>query len=130
MRQPPENDDELRKALLWFVGAFANWDMAAHASYLEVWRKLVQAAHGEEAPPPRPAGRPRRHRAGAPRGRHSAAGVAGPRQAGGDVGEDARLRGGGGREREYERGDGRVAGGAVGRCIWCPPSGRRGAGAK
>ncbi len=57
-------------------------------------------------------------------------GVAGPRQAGGDVGEDARLRGGGGREREYERGDGRVAGGAAGRCIWCPPSGRRGAGAK
>ena len=50
LRQSPENDDELRKALLWFVGAFANWDMAAHASYLEVGRKLVQAAHGEEAP--------------------------------------------------------------------------------
>ena len=55
-------------------------------------------------------------------------GVAGPRQAGGDLGEDARLRGGGGREREYERGDGRVAGGAAGRCIWCPPSSRRGPG--
>ena len=50
VRQPPANDVELRKALLWFIGAFANWDMAAHPTYLQVGRHLVQAAHGEEAP--------------------------------------------------------------------------------
>ena len=50
VRQPPANDDELRKALLWFIGAFANWDMAAHATYLQVGRNLVQAVHGEETP--------------------------------------------------------------------------------
>ena len=50
MRQPPESDEELRKALLWFVGAFANWNMAAHPTYLQVGRSLVQAAHGAETP--------------------------------------------------------------------------------
>ena len=50
VRQPPVNDAELRKALLWFIGAFANWNMAAHPTYLQVGRNLVQAAHGEEAP--------------------------------------------------------------------------------
>ena len=50
VRQPPESDAELRNALLWFIGAFANWDMAAHSTYLRVGRNLVQAAHGEEAP--------------------------------------------------------------------------------
>ena len=50
VRQPPKTDEELRKALLWFVGAFANWDMAAHPTYLQVGRSLVQAAHGDEAP--------------------------------------------------------------------------------
>ena len=50
MRQPPQSDEELRKALLWFVGAFANWDMAAHPTYLRVARNLVKAAHGDEAP--------------------------------------------------------------------------------
>ena len=50
VRQPPANDAELRKGLLWFIGAFANWDMAAHPTYLQVGRSLVQAAHGEEAP--------------------------------------------------------------------------------
>ena len=43
-------DEELRKTLLWFVGGFANWDVAAHSTYLRVARNLVQAAHGEEAP--------------------------------------------------------------------------------
>ena len=38
------------QALLWFIGAFANWDMSAHSTYLQVGRNLVQAAHGEEAP--------------------------------------------------------------------------------
>ena len=50
VRQPPANDAELRKALLWFIGAFANWDMAANSTYLQVGRNLVQAAHGAEAP--------------------------------------------------------------------------------
>ena len=50
VRQRPESDAELRHALLWFIGAFANWDMSAHPTYLQVGRNLVQAAHGEEAP--------------------------------------------------------------------------------
>ena len=50
VRQRPENDAELRTALLWFIGAFANWDMSAHQTYLQVGRNLVQAAYGEEAP--------------------------------------------------------------------------------
>ena len=50
VRQPPASDAELRKALLWFVGAFANWDMAAHPTYLRVARSLVRAAHGDDAP--------------------------------------------------------------------------------
>ena len=47
VRQPPADDVELRKALLWFVGSFANWDMAANQTYLDVGRNLVRAAHGE-----------------------------------------------------------------------------------
>ena len=50
VRQPPANDAELRKALLWFIGSFANWDMAAHPVYLRVGRNLVNAAHSEEPP--------------------------------------------------------------------------------
>ena len=50
VRQPPESDGGLRKGLLWFIGAFANWDMAAHPTYLQVGRDLVRAAQGEEAP--------------------------------------------------------------------------------
>ena len=50
VRQPPESDGDLRKGLLWFIGAFANWDMAAHPTYLQVGRDLVRAAQGEEAP--------------------------------------------------------------------------------
>ena len=50
VRQPPVTDLDLRKALLWFIGAFSNWDMAAHSTYLRVGRNLVRAAHGEEAP--------------------------------------------------------------------------------
>ena len=50
VRQPPANDAELQKALLWFVGTFANWDMAAHPTYLQVGRNLVRAAHGDDAP--------------------------------------------------------------------------------
>ena len=43
-------DEDLRKKLLKFIGDFANWDLAAHRSYLEVTRALVKAAHGEEPP--------------------------------------------------------------------------------
>ena len=50
VRQPPVDDADLRKALLWFIANFANWDMAAHPVYLRVGRNLVKAAHGEEPP--------------------------------------------------------------------------------
>jgi len=42
---PGRTDEELRKALLRFIGDFANWDHAAHRTYLEVSRALVKAAH-------------------------------------------------------------------------------------
>jgi len=45
----PTNAD-LRKALLKFIGDFANWDLATSRTYLEVSRTLVKAAHGEEPP--------------------------------------------------------------------------------
>jgi putative DNA methylase len=47
---PGPKDDDLRQALLRFIGDFANWDLAAHAGYLEVSRGLVRAAHGDEPP--------------------------------------------------------------------------------
>ncbi|MGH8011384.1 MAG: DUF1156 domain-containing protein [Candidatus Binataceae bacterium] len=50
IREIGKEDIELRKALLKFIGDFANWDYAANATYLEVGRGLVKAAHGEEAP--------------------------------------------------------------------------------
>ncbi|MYA34700.1 MAG: DUF1156 domain-containing protein [Gemmatimonadales bacterium] len=50
VRQPPRTDAELRKALLWFIGTFANWDLAAEATYVRVARNLVKAAHGDQAP--------------------------------------------------------------------------------
>ncbi|HBL27437.1 MAG TPA: DNA methyltransferase [Acidobacteria bacterium] len=43
-------DEDLRKALLRFIGDFANWDRATTASYLDVSRALVKAAHGAEPP--------------------------------------------------------------------------------
>jgi len=43
-------DEDLRKALLKFIGAFANWDLSANPKYLEISRALVRAAHGEEPP--------------------------------------------------------------------------------
>lgn len=38
-------DEDLRKALLKFIGDFANWDLAADRTYLDVSRALVKAAH-------------------------------------------------------------------------------------
>jgi putative DNA methylase len=43
-------DEDLRAALLKFIGDFANWDVASDRTYLEVSRGLVKAAHGEETP--------------------------------------------------------------------------------
>lgn len=47
---PGTTDEDLRKALLKFIADFANWDNAAHRTYLDVSRALVKAAHGEEPP--------------------------------------------------------------------------------
>ncbi|MGE5488383.1 MAG: DUF1156 domain-containing protein [bacterium] len=47
---PGPTDEDLRKALLKFIADFANWDLAAHPSYLEVSRALVRAAYPEEPP--------------------------------------------------------------------------------
>lgn len=45
-----ETDNKLREGLLKFIGDFANWDLASSATYLEVARGLVKAAHPEETP--------------------------------------------------------------------------------
>ncbi len=47
---PGTTDEELRGALLKFIGAFANWDLAANQAYLDISRALVKAAHGDESP--------------------------------------------------------------------------------
>jgi adenine-specific DNA methylase len=47
---PGPKDIDLRKALLKFIGDFANWDFSTNQSYLEVSRGLVKAAHPEETP--------------------------------------------------------------------------------
>src|SRR5438445_3450100 len=43
-------DEDLQHALLKFIGDFANWDLSADRTYLEISRGLVKAAHGEEPP--------------------------------------------------------------------------------
>jgi len=44
------SDEDLRRALLDFIGDFSNWDNSSHPVYLEVGRGLVKAAHPEETP--------------------------------------------------------------------------------
>lgn len=44
------NDQDLRQALLKFIGDFSNWDLSADRTYLEISRGLVKAAHGDELP--------------------------------------------------------------------------------
>ena len=44
------SDEELREALLRFAGDFANWGQAGNATFLEVSRSLVKAAHPDETP--------------------------------------------------------------------------------
>jgi adenine-specific DNA methylase len=48
-RVGPTNED-LRKTLLKFIADFANWDLSANRNYLDVSRRLVHAAHGNEPP--------------------------------------------------------------------------------
>jgi hypothetical protein len=48
--RPGPRDQELRQALLKFVGDFADWDLSTNATYLEVCRGLVLAACGQEPP--------------------------------------------------------------------------------
>jgi adenine-specific DNA methylase len=43
-------DPDLRRALLKFIGDFADWDLASDRAYLDAARQLVKAAHPEEAP--------------------------------------------------------------------------------
>src|SRR3990167_8837237 len=43
-------DQDLRQALLKFIGDFANWDLSSDRTYLEVSRGLVKAAHPKETP--------------------------------------------------------------------------------
>ncbi len=50
VRQAPTGDVELQRALLWFIGSFASWDMSSHPIYLKVARNLIRAAHPEETP--------------------------------------------------------------------------------
>jgi adenine-specific DNA methylase len=47
---PGTTDEDLRKAMLRFIGDFANWNNASNRTYLDVSRALVKAAHGEEPP--------------------------------------------------------------------------------
>ncbi len=44
------SDEDLRRALLRFIANFANWDLAANRTYLDVARALVKAAYPEETP--------------------------------------------------------------------------------
>ena len=47
---PGTTDETLRKALLRFIGDFANWNLAANRTYLDVSRAMVKAAHGADTP--------------------------------------------------------------------------------
>lgn len=48
--KPGPKDEDLRQAMLKFIGDFANWDLAANRAYLNVSRGLVRAAHPEGTP--------------------------------------------------------------------------------
>jgi adenine-specific DNA methylase len=43
-------DKDLRKSLLKFIGDFANWDLSANQTWLDISRGLVKAVHPEEKP--------------------------------------------------------------------------------
>jgi adenine-specific DNA methylase len=44
------SDKELQQAILRFIGDFANWDLSADRTYLEVSRGLISAAYSEDPP--------------------------------------------------------------------------------
>jgi putative DNA methylase len=48
--RPGPKDEDLRKALLKFIGDFADWDRSADQVYLEASRALVRATHSDEPP--------------------------------------------------------------------------------
>ena len=50
VRQTPQSNEDLQKALLWFIGSLANWDNSSDPTYLRVARDLVRASHPEETP--------------------------------------------------------------------------------
>ncbi|MGI6387871.1 MAG: DUF1156 domain-containing protein [Desulfomonilia bacterium] len=50
LNEQVKSDEGLRKALLTFIGDFANWDHAADKDYIAAARALVKAAHPEETP--------------------------------------------------------------------------------
>ena len=50
VRQSPKTDEDLRRALLWFIGSFADWDASSDPIHLRVARELIRAAHPEETP--------------------------------------------------------------------------------
>lgn len=43
-------NEDLRKALLHFIGEFSNWDLSSDRTFLSVGQGLVKAAHPEETP--------------------------------------------------------------------------------
>ena len=47
---PGTTDSSMRRALLTFIGNFANWDAVASRTYVDVSRALVKAAYGDETP--------------------------------------------------------------------------------
>ena len=50
MNRQVKSDEGLRKAILTFIGDFANWDNSSNKDYLTTARGLVKAAHPEETP--------------------------------------------------------------------------------
>jgi adenine-specific DNA methylase len=48
--KPGSSDDELRAALLQFIGNLSSWDNSSNATLLDAARGLVKAAYGDEAP--------------------------------------------------------------------------------
>ena len=45
-----KSDEDLRKALLKFIGNFANWDFSTNRDYIEISRTLVNVSHNNESP--------------------------------------------------------------------------------
>jgi len=50
MNQQVKSNEDLRKALLTFIGDFANWDNSSNTNYISTARALVKAAHPDETP--------------------------------------------------------------------------------